>query len=1468
MKPAAIPENDKQRLKTLHDYRVLDTESERCFDEITELVADICKTPVALISLVDEKRQWFKSRVGMSCRESSREISFCGHAILQDELMVVADALHDPRFADNPFVHDNPPLRFYAGAPLKTSAGHNIGTLCVIDHVPRTLSVDQQKALSILASQVVMQLELHRLLNNKNSSLQEIEQLVELRTTELVKIKTDLEREIQDHKSDKQALLLWHAMIEASNEGFIITDCKQEDNPIIYFNEGFQKLTGYDKDEIMGCNCRFLQGPETDRSTVTLIQQAVADKLPVNCEILNYKKDGDPFWNLLNLRPMAMEGSEVTHFIGTQTDITRRKLAEAESERRNEQLLRNREVLLNLANTNFPDQQVAFNHLLKTDAETLNLTKVSIWFYNEDNTSINRQYLYQNGKASYAIGSNLNIADYPHYFAALNQSNVLSVVDAIHDPRTRELAENYLLPLGITSMMDVPIRYQGQIIGIVCHEHIGQARKWSREDENFATAIADMCAMTVEHEERRQIESNLIESEETLNRAQSIAHLGSWVCDLATGQEQWSDEQFRIFGYQPGEIQPTVQFFLACVHEEDRDRVQQIYKDIEDGINAYECEYRIVRPTGEIRYIHARGEISHVHDADSAKMMGTVHDITERKLTDRKLNQSFRALNVLSKCDQALIHISEKMELLEKICEIIVRDGGYRFAWIGYAEQDENQSVRKVAWFGEAQEQLASIEISWGDKSSGQGPTGTALRTGKHAITRDILNTNLYPEWKKLAKQLGYSSGIGLPLSTGTNEKAVLTIYAPDTDAFDPAEVKLLLNLANNLSYGITFLQSKIEKQKMEETLQKNHRVLAMLNQANDAVIHAVNEKILLDDICRIIVRKGDYIMSGVGFTATDQSKTINMVAHYGNNRGYLEKANVNWDEHNKRGCGPVGIAIRSRQPYVVQDIANEPSMALWRQEALLRGYAADIALPLIHNDIVLGILMVYSAEKNRFDTEEVKLLVTLANNLALGIHNLRQRQFRKKAEQTLKLQLSAIESITDGIILLDAKKPDFPIVYVNQGFVNLTGYREDEAIGNTCEFLQGQYTEMEIIHKMYESLKNSHQFEGEIICHRKDGKPFWNHVRMRPHYDSLGELTHFVGLVEDITEHKKTLDEIREYAHIVSASHDFLSMVDLNYHHKAVNNTYVEYFEKPQNEIVNRHVQEIYGQDCFERVIKPNMDRCLSGQEIKFELTWDFPNKGIRHLEVHFTPLYSEQRDVTGISVAKYDITDRIERSKDVTKSRQKLRNLAQKLHSIREDERKAIAREIHDELGQRLTALKMDMSWIQDKLPAHWKKIPERMDSLIALADSTLALTRQLALELRPSILEDLGLLPAIEFEVSEFSKRYGVTCNVDMKDSKVEQDQGRDIIIFRIMQEALTNVARHAKATHVDINMNTMNNKLNLWIKDNGIGINQAQINHNRALGVIGMRERAGTLGGRVYINNIGTGGTEVRLELPLE
>lgn len=177
---APLPENESLRLKALQEYGILDSAAEQAYDDIVRLASFICKTPIALVSLIDTDRQWFKARVGLAPSQTPREHAFCAHAILNpSDVMIVPDASKDERFADNPLVTADPDIRFYAGAPLVTPAGETLGTLCVIDRTPRNLEPEQIEVLRVLSRQVISQLELRRSISVLESAVIQREQYVE-----------------------------------------------------------------------------------------------------------------------------------------------------------------------------------------------------------------------------------------------------------------------------------------------------------------------------------------------------------------------------------------------------------------------------------------------------------------------------------------------------------------------------------------------------------------------------------------------------------------------------------------------------------------------------------------------------------------------------------------------------------------------------------------------------------------------------------------------------------------------------------------------------------------------------------------------------------------------------------------------------------------------------------------------------------------------------------------------------------------------------------------------------------------------------------------------------------------------------------------------------------------------------------------------------------------------------------------
>lgn len=251
--------------------------------------------------------------------------------------------------------------------------------------------------------------------------------------------------------------------------------------------------------------------------------------------------------------------------------------------------------------------------------------------------------------------------------------------------------------------------------------------------------------------------------------------------------------------------------------------------------------------------------------------------------------------------------------------------------------------------------------------------------------------------------------------------------------------------------------------------------------------------------------------------------------------------------------------------------------------------------------------------------------------------------------------------------------------------------------------------------------------------------------------------------------------------------------------------------------------------------------------------------------------PILDSKDELAAILGVSIDITERKEAEEAIGRSREQLRALAAHIESVREEERTRLARKIHDDVGHALTALKMDLSWLARRLGDDRTgpgKIRERMKSMSALLDRTIRTTRETASALRPGLLDDLGLAAAMEWEASQFAERSGIRCECDCSAGDVRLDHRSATALFRICQELLTNVARHAEATEVRVTLTQQADHLVLEVRDNGKGITEEQVFSGKSLGILGMRERALLVKGELCISGADGEGTAAAVRIPLD
>jgi PAS domain S-box-containing protein len=473
------------------------------------------------------------------------------------------------------------------------------------------------------------------------------------------------------------------------------------------------------------------------------------------------------------------------------------------------------------------------------------------------------------------------------------------------------------------------------------------------------------------------------------------------------------------------------------------------------------------------------------------------------------------------------------------------------------------------------------------------------------------------------------------------------------------------------------------------------------------------------------------------------------------------------------------------------------------------------------------------------------------------------ENEIEERAKAEAKFKAIVEQSLVGFYIIQNGK-----FAYVNPQYAKIFGYTQDELMGTDAEAVihpDDRERFLENVRIQMEGEKETLHYEAKGL--KKTGEIIWIEVFC---HGTLGEKTKAImGTILDITERKKAQVQLMYEkdlsASIIESIPGIFELYDKQFRFLRWNKQFELVSGYSPDEIRNLHVVNdlTFGGEREKRynILKRIYETGRDEGEVTITV------KDGRQIPLYFVGQLINYEGEPCYICSAIDITERKCIEEDLKNSYEQIRSLSEHLTNVREEERKHIAREIHDELGQELTVLKMDVGSLVKKLPLTEDSMRNRLASFSALIDNIVQSVRRIASELRPSLLDDLGLPAAIAWHLEDFEKRSGITAHfTEPKEEWILPDPVK-INLFRIVQEATTNIGRHSKATEVQVNLERNDHSVALRVIDNGIGFNTETVCKGNTLGILGMRERASIIGGKLEIETAPGNGTGIFVLVPL-
>lgn len=481
------------------------------------------------------------------------------------------------------------------------------------------------------------------------------------------------------------------------------------------------------------------------------------------------------------------------------------------------------------------------------------------------------------------------------------------------------------------------------------------------------------------------------------------------------------------------------------------------------------------------------------------------------------------------------------------------------------------------------------------------------------------------------------------------------------------------------------------------------------------------------------------------------------------------------------------------------------------------------------------------------------------------SLEGIRQRRLLKETEGALRLLGATAEQVSDSIIVTGK---DFKITYVNKAAKELFGYTLQELEGQTPDILNAEPSSEDIQNDLYRRVSLGASYSGVCLNRRKDGTTFICEFKVTPMWDE-GGICGYIGIQRDITERRRAEELLREseekYRLLLENAGMGIGYYDLEGNILFLNLRAASYLFGDPDEFAGKAADEVFGQEWGSRIRRRIAEISRSGVVRQYEDEVTLP-AGQRCFSSTYGSISDAGGDIIGVQIISHDITDRKEMEETLRRSETQLRALSARLSRVEEEERRRLARELHDRVGQNLTALSLNLNIVRGHLVS--EQAAERLEDSLRLLEETVERVRDVMADLRPSVLDDYGLLAAIRWYGERFSRRTGIEVRVEGEELVSRLPTEVETELFRICQEALTNVAKHAEASEVVVTVDAEDEEIHLVVRDNGTGFDHTALQDAETLpgwGLMSMRERALAVGGRLLVGSEPGSGTRIAVEL---